>query len=108
MMIFFMNMVTILIGSHILVHNFLLLLNNKIQINYIFRDDPLYKNEISDIYKNMLTEIYHYYMNKKFKCYYIKAIVMPARLYICTKNDMVSKVIDIKDLKDEVLRDEWY
>ena len=46
-------------------------------------------------------------MNKKFKCYYIKAIVKPARLYICKKNDMVSKVIDIKDLKDEVLRDEW-
>lgn len=103
-----MNTEAILIGSHILVHNFLLLLNNKIQINYIFRDDPLYKNEISDIYKNMTTEIYHYYMNKKFKCYYIKAIVKPARLYICTKNDMVSKVIDIKDLKDEVLRDEWY
>ena len=103
-----MNTEAILIGSHILVHNFLLLLNNKIQINYIFRDDPLYKNEISDIYKNMTTEIYHYYMNKKFKCYYIKAIVKPARLYICTKNDMVSKVIDIKDLTDEVLRDEWY
>lgn len=103
-----MNTEAILIGSHILVHNFLLLLNNKIQINYIFRDDPLYKNEISDIYKNMTTEIYHYYMNKKFKCYYIKAIVKPARLYICTKNDMVSKIIDIKDLKDEVLRDEWY
>ena len=52
-MIFFMNMVTILIGSHILAHNFLLLLNKKIQISYILRDDPLYKKEISDLYKNM-------------------------------------------------------